>query len=114
MLKLEFDSFEEAVEYVMDLVGGEFEKSLQLSQAILANPDQYTGPQAAIAAIKLSNHRYHIGVKAQLAKIKSAQTKNLQDRLVKDALMVGYDALGEMINTLKLTARHDHDLSGTR
>lgn len=112
MLKTDFENYDDVIDYVTDLVNStNFTRTLELAQAILDEPDQYTGPQAAVTAIKLATHRLKIGIAAQQAKITSAQTKKLEDRLSKDALMVAYDAMGEIINTLKLTARHDHELA---
>ena len=109
-LNYEITTFEQACEYLFDIVPG-LERTMQLTNEILANPADYAGPQAAMCAIKLSTHRYKIGVEAQHWKIKSAQTKKLGDRLVKDALMASYDGLLEVINSLKITARHDHELT---
>jgi len=113
-LDMQIETFDDAIEYVMDLIGSEFEKSLGLANSILENPSDYTGPQAAITAIKLSTHRYKIGIAAQYWKIKSAQTKTLPDRLVKDCLMSAFTGLEEVINTLKIVARHEHELVGSR
>lgn len=109
-MEFNIETFDDALEYTMDLIGAEFDKALQLSNAIIAKPSDYTGPQAAMSAIKMSTYRYKIGLAAQYWKIKSSQTKKLQDRLVKDSLMCAYDGLSEVINTLKITARHDHEL----
>lgn len=106
----QIETFEDAVEYIEGMIGKDFEKTMDLVSAILENPSNYTGPQAAVAAIKVSGYRTRLGLQAQHWKLKSAKTKKSQDRLVKDALMVLYDALTEVINTLKLTARHEHEL----
>lgn len=113
-IDLKLETFDEAVEYVMDMIGSNFEKALSLGNAILEDPSSYTGPQAAITAIKLANHRYKIGIAAQYWKLKSAQTKSLQDRLIKDCLMATFSGLEEVINTLKIVARHEHELVGSR
>lgn len=113
-MKLDIEDFDHAIDYISEMIGSSFQKTIALAEEIIENPSNFTGPQAKITAIKLASHRYKIGVAAQQWKIKSAQTKKLSDRLIKDALMVSYDALLEVINTLKLEARHDHDLSGTR
>lgn len=102
---------DQALEYITSLIGEDFEKALGLSAAILANPSDYTGPQAAMTAIKMAGYRYRIGILAQYWKNKCVGGSNRQDKLVKDALMCAYDGLVEVINTLKLTARHEHDLS---
>lgn len=110
MMDLNIDTFDGAVEYLMDMIGDEFEKTLQTANSIVADPSDYTGPQAAITAIKLATQRYKIGVAAQYWKNKSVGSSNRQDKLIKDALMTAYDALVEVINTLKLVARHEHEL----
>ncbi len=110
--KYTIQTFEDACEYIFTIVEG-LEKTMNLVNRILDDPDQYTGPQAAMAAIKLSGYRYKIGQEAQHWKLRSAQTKKLSDRLVKDSLMSAYEGLGEVINTLKITARHDHELVKT-
>lgn len=103
-------SFDDVIEYTMDMIGSNFEQALMLANAIIDDPASYTGPQAAMAAIKMATYRLKIGQAAQYWKIKSAKTKKLQDRLVKDSLMTAYDGILEIINTLKITARHDHEL----
>lgn len=113
-MEVKIESFDQAVEYAMELIGSEFEKSLQLCNSILADPADYTGPQAAIAAQKLAVHRYKIGVAAQHWKIEAAKTKKMSDRLIKDSLMVAFTALEEVINTLKLTARADINVATSR
>ena len=114
MIQLKFDSFEDTVEYVRDYVGGDFEKTHDMALQILDDPHQSTGPQALRCAIKLATYRYRIGTAAQAMKIVSAQTKSLDDRLKKDALLMAYDGLFEIINVLKLCARHDHGLTEAR
>jgi hypothetical protein len=104
-------TFDDAIEYILDLIGSEFEKAINLTNKILENPSDYTGPQAAMSAIKMAGYRMKIGVAAQLWKQRSTNTKKPQDRLIKDALMVMYDGLSEVINTLKLVARHEHELT---
>ncbi len=108
--KYNIETFEAACEYIYEIVPG-LEKTMNLVSNILENPTDYAGIQAAMAAIKLSGWRFKMGVEAQHWKLRSAQTKKLSDRLVKDALMSAYDGLGEVINTLKIIARHDHDLT---
>jgi hypothetical protein len=109
-LEYNINTFDEAVEYLIDMIGSEFEKSLRMANTIIENPGDFTGPQAAVTAIKLANQRYKIGMAAQYWKNKSVGSSNRQDKLVKDALMTAYDALVEVINTLKLVARHEHEL----
>lgn len=111
---MEIETFDQAIDYAMDLIGSEFEKSLRLCNSILDDPGSYTGPQAAMAAQKLAVHRYKIGVAAQHWKIEATKTKKLSDRLIKDSLMVAFTALEEVINTLKLTARSDINIATSR
>ncbi len=106
----EFENFESACEYVVESLDPKFGKTLDLVNLILATPYQYTGQQAAFAAIKIAGYRTFIGLQAQHWKLRAAQTKKLQDRLVKDALLVMYDGLLEVVNCLKLVARQEHEL----
>jgi hypothetical protein len=110
----EIETMDQAIDYAMEIIGSDFEKSLMLCNSILENPSNYTGAQAGVAAMKLSIYRYQIGVAAQHWKIEAASTKKLSDRLIKDSLMVAYNALEEVVNTLKLNARQDIALAGTR
>lgn len=102
--------FDSAVEYVADMVGGDFNKAIQLTNAIINSPSEYTGPQALMTALKLSAYRVKVGSAAQYAKLNSVQTKKPQDRLVKDALMCLYDGLLELINCLKAIARNEREV----
>lgn len=111
---MEIETFDDAVEYAMELIGSDFEKSLRLANSIIEDASNYTGPQAAMTAQKLAVHRYKIGVAAQHWKIEAAKTKKLSDRLIKDSLMVAFTALEEVINTLKLTARSDINVATSR
>lgn len=104
------ETFDDACEYIVSMLDPKFEKSLDLVNLILANPEQYTGVQAGFAAIKIAGYRTWIGLQAQHWKLRAAQTKKLQDRLVKDSLMVMYDSLIEVINTLKLVSRQEAEL----
>lgn len=107
--RYEIKTFEDACDYVFSM-SPEMEKTMNKVQGILANPEDYTGAVAANCALQLSSFRYKIGQQAQHYKILSAQTKKLSDRLTKDALMAAYDGLLEVINTLKITARYEHDV----
>jgi hypothetical protein len=110
-VRTDITTFDEAVEYSVDLIGKEFEKAIALTNAILENPGDYTGPQAAVSAIKMAGYRLKIGQAAQHWKNKCVGGSNRQDKLIKDALMCMYDSLVEVINTLKLTARHEHEMT---
>lgn len=109
-IDLTIEDFEQAIEYIMDQIGSDFDQALRLANGIIAAPNDYTGPQAAQAAVAMAQYRYRIGVAAQYWKVKSAQTKKLQDRLVKDALMSAFTGLEEVINTLKIVARYDYNI----
>src|ERR1051325_11525661 len=90
--------FDEVLDYIADAIGSDFAKSVNLAQDMIDNPTDYSGPQASLAAIKLAAYRTKIGVVVQYYKQKSTETKKPSDRLTKDALMVIYDALQELIN----------------
>jgi hypothetical protein len=113
-MRIDIETFEDAVDYLIDEIGAEYGKALALSNKILEDPQAYSGPQAAIAAIRLANFRYKIGQAAQYWKNKSVGGTNRVDKLKKDALMASYDGLVEVINTLKLVARHEHEQSQVR
>lgn len=111
-LKLDITTFEDACDYTVDMIGADFEKAVQIAEKILSDTDDYmNGPAAAKTAIRLAGYRAKIGLAAQYWKLKSSNTKKHEDRLVKDALMVMYASLEEVINTLKIVARHDHELA---
>lgn len=107
----EIDNFDDAVDYVVSMIGSEFEQSYRLANAIIANPGDYTGPQAGITAQKLAAQRYKIGLAAQYWKQKGGTGAKPHDRMIKNALHLAYQALEEVINTLKLTARQDTSLA---
>ena len=107
----DIDNYEDAIDYTVSEIGEEFEEALKIANAIIANPGDYTGPQAAVTAIKLSAYRYKIGVAGAYWQHKSVGNPNRTVKMKKDALKISYDALQEIINTLKLTARHDHQLA---
>ncbi len=109
-LNLSLYSWQDVIDTVAETVGDGFLKVIALTQKILDNPEEYTGPQAAMAAIKLAAYRTQIGVVGQYYKLKSANTKIPHDRLIKDALLAMFTSLEEQINTLKLVARHDREI----
>lgn len=111
MIKLDIETFDDAIDYTIELIGADYEKAIKLANSILEDPNSFmTGPAAAITAIKLAIYRQKIGSAAQYWKIKSSNTKKLDDRLVKDSLIVMFTSLEEVINTLKIVARHDHEM----
>lgn len=101
---------DEAIDYIIDLIGSDFKKSLTLAGHILENPHQYSGAQATVAAMKLAAHRTRIGVASQHWKQESVRTKKPHDRLIKDSLQVLYDSILEMINTLKAHSRYEREV----
>ena len=111
---MEIETMDDAIEYAREIIGGDFEKALQLANSIIDNPSNYTGAQATMAAVKIALYRYKIGLAAQWWKQESTRTKKLSDRLIKDCLMTAYNGLEEVINTLKLSARQDMSLAESR
>lgn len=107
---VQITTFDEAVDYMIDLIGSDFKKALTLASHILEDPHSYSGPQATMAAMKLAVHRTRIGVAVQHWKQESARTKKPHDRLIKDSLMVMYDSLLEMINTLKAHSKYEREV----
>lgn len=109
----DISNFDDAIDYVVSMVGSDFEETMKIANDIIENPENYTGPKAAATAQMLAAHRYKIGVAAQYwkgkAAIKDGGTK--QDQMIKNALHLGWEAIEEVINTLKITARYDHQLA---
>jgi hypothetical protein len=106
-------NFDEAVEYAADMVGSQFKKAVYLAQEIAETPEQFTGPQAAMAAMKLAAYRTRISAAAQYWKMQYTQTKKPHDRLIKDSMLCMYDSLQELINCLKLVSRMEKDIIGS-
>lgn len=107
----EIDNFDDAVDYVVSMIGSEFEQTLRMANAIIDDPGQYSGPQASAAALKLSAQRYKIGLAAQFWKVRGGGSASNVDKMIKNALHLAYQALEEVINTLKITAKQDHSLA---
>lgn len=107
----EIDNFDDAVDYVVSMIGSDFEQSFSLANAIIANPSNYTGHQASITAQRLAAQRYKIGLAAQYWKQKGGAGANAHNKMIKNALHLAYQALEEVINTLKITARQDNSLA---
>src|ERR1044072_137662 len=91
----EIKTFDESIEFCADFIGSDFRKSVERAMAIAEDPNHFTGPVAAVEARRLAAYRVNIGIVAQEWKLKSANTKKPQDRLIKDALMCLYDSLLE-------------------
>lgn len=113
-MAFEIDTFDDAIDYVISMIGSNFERSLQIAEAVLENPGDYTGRQAATAAVQLSVHRYKIGVAAQYWKKRSTASKRDIDRMVKDALMLSYDATKDIVDALKKVSTLDNELASMR
>lgn len=103
-------TFDDAVDYIIDMIGSDFQKALTIANGILNDPSQYSGAQATMAAMKLAAQRTKIGLAAQHWKQEATRTKKPHDRLIKDSLMVLYDSLLELINTLKAAARFEREV----
>lgn len=110
-MAFEITNFDEAIDYVISMIGSDFERSLKIAEAVLENPGDYTGRQASRAAVELSAHRYKIGVAAQYWKKRSTSSKRDVDRMVKDALMVSYDAIKDIVDALKKVSTLDFELA---
>lgn len=108
--EVKIETFDEAVDYIIDVIGSDYKKALTLANHILENPTDYSGAQATMAAMKLAAHRVKIGLAAQHWKQEATRTKKPHDRLIKDALMVMYDGLLELINTLKAHSRYEREV----
>lgn len=104
------ESFQDSVDYIVDSIGAEFEKAVLLAQAIAEKPGDYTGPQAAVTALRLAAHRTKIGLAMEYQKRKATETKKPHDRLKNDALHILYDSLLELINCLKVAVRTERDM----
>lgn len=102
--------FDGAMDYISEMIGSDFDRAIRLTNAIIADPTNYTGPQASMAAIKLAAYRVKVGEVAQQYKQISTATKKPTDRLIKDALMCLYDGLLELINCLKAAARNEREV----
>lgn len=101
--------------FTMDEIGaalgqdaGEFLDCMELVEAIIADPHNYTGARAGVEALRLSALRTRIGAKAQM--YKSASVGNADLRKRKDVLMTMYDALLENINCLKGMAKYEREI----
>jgi hypothetical protein len=104
------NTFASAVEYIADMIGDDFEKVINQVNRYLENPTSLNGPQAKILAARLAGYRVKIGLAKTFWQYRSSHTKNLQDRMIKDACFSLYDSLLEFINTMKIIAKQDADL----
>jgi len=88
----------------------EFNACMAIVQKILDSPSAMMGSEALVAAAKLAALRTKIGARAQYYK---TSDKSIIQRRRKDILMLMYDALQEVINTMKLLGRMEHSSSQT-
>jgi hypothetical protein len=110
-MEVKIETIDDAIDYIVDIVGSDFERAFKLANSILDDPGGFTGPQSVVLAKKLAVYRYKLGIAAQWWKQEATRTKKQSDRLIKDALMTACSYLEEVINTLKLEARQDYGLA---
>lgn len=99
------------VEQIAEALGrdaDEFLACMEVVQAMIDNPHQYTGVRAGIEATRLAALRTKIGMKAQMYKSASVGNPDLRKR--KDVLMTMYDGLVENINCLKAMAKYEREI----
>jgi hypothetical protein len=88
----------------------EFVAVMAIVDAMIKDPQAYTGHRAVIVATQLAALRTKISIKAQY--YKTCDNKGLQTRKRKDVLLSLYQALEENINCLKLMGRMDATAAG--
>jgi hypothetical protein len=82
----------------------EFVECMRIVQDIIDNPDHYVGMQAIKHANVLAAYRTQMIIKSQAFKRRSS-TMSEQDKMVNDIWKTMYEALGENINVLKISAK---------
>lgn len=100
------------IEEIAEVLGkdaDEFLACMEVVEAMIADPHNYTGARAGVEAVRLSALRTKLGMKAQL--YKSAAVGNADLRKRKDVLMCMYDALLENINCLKGMAKYEREIN---
>lgn len=96
------------VDTIKEMMGDhaeEFIECMKIVQDIIQRPDHYVGGQAIRYANQLASYRTMMIVKSQMFKRKSQLMDN-EDKFVNDIWKTMYEALGENINVLKLSARN--------
>lgn len=96
------------IETVTNMMGDhaeEFIECMKIVEDIIHRPDHYVGGQAIRYANQLAAFRTMMIVKSQMFKRKSQLMDN-EDKFVNDIWKTMYEALGENINVLKLSARN--------
>lgn len=83
----------------------EFIECMKIVNDIIERPDHYVGGQAIRYANQLAAYRTTMIIKSQMFKRKSGMM-DMEDKFVNDIWKTMYEALGENINVLKLSARN--------
>jgi len=83
----------------------EFIECMKIVNDIIERPDHYVGGQAIRYANQLAAYRTTMIIKSQMFKRKS-NMMDMEDKFVNDIWKTMYEALGENINVLKLSARN--------
>ena len=113
--KFNWEDFVEtdALDYIASLMGREFERAVNLTNKIIEDPTHYTGIQALGAAQRLSNFRFKIGAEAEKYKQLAQKSPTPPNKLIKGTLIMAYNAIEEMIMTLKALGRYEKDVVGS-
>lgn len=83
----------------------EFVECMKIVNDIIERPEHYVGGQAIRYANQLAAYRTTMIVKSQMFKRKSSMM-DMEDKFINDIWKTMYEALGENINVLKLSARN--------
>lgn len=83
----------------------EFVECMKIVQDIIERPDHYVGGQAIKYANQLAAYRTTMIIKSQIFKRKSTLMDS-DDKFTNDIWKTMYEALGENINVLKLSAKN--------
>jgi len=95
------------VDKISEMMGDqaeEFIECMKIVQDIIERPETYVGGQAIRYANQLAAYRTTMIIKSQMFKRKSSLMSE-QDKFINDIWKTMYEALGENINVLKLSAR---------
>jgi hypothetical protein len=96
------------VDTIKEMMGDhaeEFIECMKIVNDIIDRPDHYVGGQAIRYANQLAAYRTTMIIKSQMFKRKSSMM-DMEDKFVNDIWKTMYEALGENINVLKLSARN--------
>jgi hypothetical protein len=95
------------VDFIAENMGdrsSEFIECMRIVQDIIDNPSHYVGAQAIRYANVLAAYRTQMIIKSQAFKRRSSMMSE-QDKMVNDIWKTMYEALGENINVLKISAK---------